>query len=95
MEGMAVGVDEGMELEMGEVTLGMEDSFLVYTDGLDEAVDSQDNPYGLGRAERWLSAATVAPAPEMLQGLIADWRGFTGEVDQFDDLTLLLFRRRR
>jgi sigma-B regulation protein RsbU (phosphoserine phosphatase) len=94
LEGMAVGVDEGLDLEVGEIALGLEDSFLVYTDGLDEAVDAQDRPYGLDRAEGWLAGAPVGPAPGMLQGLIQSWRGFTGEVDQFDDLTLLLFRRK-
>ncbi len=94
LAGMAVGVDDDLGLELGQVALEPEDVLLVYTDGLDEAVNAAQEPFGLERAEAWLAEAASGPAPEMLEGLVEHWRQFAGAVDQFDDLTLLLFRRK-
>lgn len=91
--GMAVGVHEELGLEVGSLQLEVDDLILVYTDGLDEAVDPQGKMFGLARAEDWLARAKTIKAPAMIQKLVRDHRVFTGDAEQFDDLTLLLLRR--
>ncbi|MBI4800594.1 MAG: SpoIIE family protein phosphatase [Desulfarculus sp.] len=93
-QGLALGIMDDLRLEMGRINLEVGDTLLVFTDGLDEAINQDNQMYGLGRVGQWLAQALPNDAPQMLDDLIADWRGFTGPVEQFDDLTLLLFRRR-
>jgi len=91
--GMAVGVFDEMGLKPGEVELGTGDVLLVFTDGLDEAVNAADEQFGLDRARSWLAEAQPAPAPKLIDSLISRHLDFTGQCEQFDDLTILVFRR--
>ena len=93
--GMALGIMDELNLEVGEVQLEIGDSLLAFTDGLDEAVNAQDEMFGIERAAQWLSHAQPVSAPVLLDGLIDYWKQFTGDLEQFDDLTLLTFRRRQ
>ncbi|MBI5522850.1 MAG: SpoIIE family protein phosphatase [Desulfarculus sp.] len=94
-QGLALGIMDDLRLEMGRINLEVGDTLLVFTDGLDEAINQDNQMFGLGRVGQWLAQALPNDAPQMLDDLIANWRGFTGPVEQFDDLTLLLFRRRQ
>jgi sigma-B regulation protein RsbU (phosphoserine phosphatase) len=91
--GMAVGVFEELGLAAGEVQLEVGDTIVVFTDGLDEAVNHDNEAFGLERAKQWLAQTPPASAPEMIEALLAAHHDFTGECEQFDDLTLLVFRR--
>jgi sigma-B regulation protein RsbU (phosphoserine phosphatase) len=92
--GMAVGVFDQMGLKQGEIDLDPGDTILVYTDGLDEAVNAHDEQYGLPRAKDWLASTEVTNAPVMIDRLVEAQKKFTGDLEQFDDLTLLIFRRK-
>ncbi len=93
IEGMALGVVDDMGLEMGEVVLQPEDTILVYTDGLDEAVNPRDEMFSADRAKQWLETAELCNVPDMIEELVDHQSSFTGPVEQFDDLTLLMMRR--
>ena len=92
--GRVVGVMDEMGLAPGEITLLPDDVFLVFTDGLDEAVNSDGEMFGLDRVGKWLGNAKTDKAPKMIDALVSHHLGFTGQVEQFDDLTLLIFRRK-
>ena len=95
LAGMALGIMDEVNLELGQVQLEIGDSILAFTDGLDEAVNDQDEMFGIERAAQWLSCCQPVEAPVLLGGLIDYWKNFTGDLEQFDDLTLLTFRRRQ
>ena len=92
-KGRALGIMDDLELEIATVDLQPRDVLLVFTDGLDEAVGENQEMFGVERAAAWLSQAPPDDAPDMMDQLIAHQREFTGEVEQFDDLTLLILRR--
>jgi len=92
--GMAIGVFDKMGLTRGEIVMQPGETLLVFTDGLDEAVDAEDRQYGLARAKNWLASTEVTDAPVMIDRLVHEQRVFTGDLEQFDDLTLLVFRRK-
>lgn len=94
MGGMAVGVFDDLGLKNVHMDLEPGDVLLLYTDGLNEAINPAEEMYGLERAKGWLARTEIKTAPEMIDDLIDDWRAFTGEVEQFDDLTLLVFKCR-
>jgi len=93
--GMAVGVFDQMGLLRGEITMEHGDTLLVYTDGLDEAVNARDEQFGLQRAKDWLANTEVTDAPVMIDRLVHKQLEFTGDLEQFDDLTLLIFRHKQ
>ena len=53
--GMAAGVMDGVEFGTGRVVLDYGDTLVFYTDGLDEAINAQEEMYGRDRAVAWLA----------------------------------------
>ena len=92
--GKVLGVMPDMCITPGEVFLQKDDVILVFTDGLDEAINQYKQMFTIERARQWLAEAMITEAPDMLDNLTKFHKSFTGDVEQFDDLTLLLFRRR-
>jgi serine phosphatase RsbU (regulator of sigma subunit) len=88
--GMALGIVEG--IEMSEVTLSLAscDSLVIYTDGLTEALNTQDEEYGLARLTSALETAPVSNAGTQLDHLMSDLDAFTGDIPPFDDITLFI-----
>ncbi len=93
LAGMAVGVHDDLGLAVGSLQMEVGDLLLVYTDGLDEAIDPRGEMFGTARAMDWLSRTEVTTAPDIIDRLVRYHRAFTGPAEQFDDLTLLLLRR--
>lgn len=91
--GAAVGIMEDLHLIAGSDTLAPGEVVLVFTDGLDEAINSQEEMFGVARGMDWLAQTQIDKAPKMIDRLLEHHQKFTGDVEQFDDLTLLLFRR--
>lgn len=92
--GTVLGVLPDMGITPGEVFLQKDDVLLIFTDGLDEAINQYKKMFTIERARQWLAEANIAEAPDMLDNLTKFHQDFTGDVEQFDDLTLLLFRIR-
>ena len=93
--GMAVGIAPDCGLNSGQTKLEPEEALLLFTDGLDEAINPRQEMFGLERTAQWLAQVRVGPAPGMLDNLVDTWNQFTQAVEQFDDLTLMIFRRRQ
>ena len=85
----AVATMEGMRFREHEFTLEPGDSLYVYTDGVPEATNADNELYG---TDRMLAALNRDPGaePEKLLGEIkTDVDAFVGEAPQFDDITML------
>ena len=65
------------------------DRLFVYTDGVPEATNTVPELYGTGRMLEALNAAGEAAPDETLKALKASILAFTGEAEQFDDITML------
>jgi serine phosphatase RsbU (regulator of sigma subunit)/predicted ester cyclase len=91
--GMPLGLMSGMSYEEGEVSLGVGDSILFYTDGLVEAHDPKGEMFGFPRL-RALIAEHVAEESSLGDFLLEELYSFVGEGwEQEDDITLLTLRR--
>ena len=93
--GTAIGITPTPGLKPGRVTLEPDEIILCFTDGLDEAINKSEEQFGLERARAWLAGAGNKPAPEMLVDLVDCQKEYTGDMEQFDDLTLLMLERRK
>ena len=91
--GFVIGGMDGLKYRDYEFALGPGDVLFLYTDGVPEATDKNDNMYGLDRLLAVLNAHPDATAMELLQIVHADVENFVGSAPQFDDLTMLGLKR--
>jgi sigma-B regulation protein RsbU (phosphoserine phosphatase) len=91
--GVPLGISVGVPYEIGKARLDAGDYLVIFTDGVVEAFNKNDEEYGeqklLGIVNR---AADGAPA-QLLQTLFADLDLFVGNTPQHDDMTCLLLKR--
>lgn len=68
------------------------DLLVLYTDGITEAANPEDEEFGLTRLKEWLAAARDHPLREIDKRLSLDLENFRKSSDFADDRTLLLLR---
>ena len=88
--GLAIGAMGKSKYKNTEIQLKKGDSIFVYTDGVAEATDANNELFG---TERTVDALNAIPAgvsqKELLEGVRAAVDAFVKEAPQFDDLTML------
>lgn len=72
-----------------ELELHAGDTLFVYTDGVAEATNSEEELFGTGRMLDSLNRHPGAAPQELLDGMRRDIDAFAGETPQFDDITML------
>ncbi|MBK1883706.1 SpoIIE family protein phosphatase [Luteolibacter pohnpeiensis] len=95
--GLAVGVDGGQVFERVtrdfEVQLEPGDCVLFYTDGVKEAVDANDEEFGVERMSNAFRNAAPLGAEQVLKHVQEELGKFTGDGPQMDDITLVAMER--
>lgn len=82
---------EGVRYRVNELILSAEDRIFLYTDGVTEATDSNNELYGEDRLLATINSNKNVGAVELLPIIKADIDAFVGEAPQFDDITMLIF----
>jgi sigma-B regulation protein RsbU (phosphoserine phosphatase) len=91
--GRALGRQGGTPFTAGaEVALESGDLVLLLTDGIDEAMRSDGECFGLERALEIVRQHRTSPLPELVRRLCQAARDFTAPDPQNDDLTVVLMR---
>ena len=85
--GMADSVYQEYRIRMEPGT-----ELFLYTDGVPEATDSDDELFGTARMLQALNEEADAPPRRKLENVSAAVSRFVGEAEQFDDLTMLCVR---
>lgn len=87
-----VGLLPEVDYHVARVSLQVNDTLVLFSDGITEAVDLQEEMYGIDRL-RALFAGQANPGLDYLQqAALASLREFTRGASQADDITLLLVR---
>jgi sigma-B regulation protein RsbU (phosphoserine phosphatase) len=83
------------DYQFTEETLHLEpgDTLLLFTDGVTEATDTEENEYGEERLSMLLSHSSKLTCQEIVDKVKADVKAFAGEAEQSDDITLLALKR--
>ena len=89
-----VGVVEGLEFKGAETHLDAGDTIIMYTDGVNEAINSQEEEYGDARMEETLKSLNGKTCCEVIDGQLASVKAFAGEAEQSDDITIMAVRRK-
>lgn len=84
------------EAEFSATTLKLEpnDTLLLYSDGVTEAMDPDEELYGVGRLRGVLQGKNDTPLDEIQKTVLESVENFTRGARQADDLTVLLVRFR-
>lgn len=89
-----VGAMEGMPYTRHEITLYPGDKLFLYTDGVPEATNAQEELFGEDRMLTALNRCPDITPKQTLAEVKKDIDEFVGEAPQFDDLTMLAFEVR-
>ena len=82
---------EGIRYRAGELMLYPGDRLFLYTDGVSEATNAENNLYGEDRLLAFMNEKALADATDFLRELKANIDEFVGDAPQFDDITMLMF----
>ena len=82
---------EGIRYRVNELQLEQGDRIFLYTDGVTEATDINNQLYGEDRLINFMISNSELDGTNLLPSLKADIDRFVGEAPQFDDITMLVF----
>ncbi len=83
---------DGIKYRKNEFTLAPGDEIYLYTDGVTEATDSENNLYGEERLLALLNSMGDLSGEEICRAVKADIDAFVGDAPQFDDITMLYLK---
>ena len=87
--GFVLGGLDGMEYEDYEIVLEQGSMLFLYTDGVPEATNTEDELFGVKRLIQSLNQNNASGPVELLSSIKLAVSHFVGEADQFDDLTMV------
>ena len=90
--GIALGLLPDFDYEKNTVFLSPGDFLVLYTDGVTEAMNSDDEEFGLERLREVLAGAPGEDVRAVNQAVFAAVAEFAGERPQFDDITCVILR---
>ena len=85
---------EGLKFLPNTIRLQPGDTVFLYTDGVPEATNAQDELFGMERLEACLREHTADTPDKLLPAVRKTVDTFVGEAPQFDDLTMLALQLR-
>jgi serine phosphatase RsbU (regulator of sigma subunit) len=92
--GIPIGMaDLGLTYDKKNYTIKQGESLLMFTDGITEAMDLDEEMYDDDRLESFLIKNDQDPASEFIGKLIGDVENFVGKAPQSDDITALYVKR--
>ena len=91
---MVAGMMDGMSMALAETWLNSGDVIVLYTDGMTEAINQDDEEFGEDRLEELLNRYADLSAQDMCEKLITDVQVFQTGKPQFDDMTLFILKVR-
>jgi phosphoserine phosphatase RsbU/P len=78
-------VEETIPLEAGDL-------YLLFTDGISEAMNNRDDLFGESRLGRLIETHAHLPSEELRERVLREIAAFVGEAPQHDDMTMILLK---
>ncbi len=90
--GLVIGVMPNSEYDVGRATLHTGDDLVLYTDGVTEAENLEEEMYGEERLEQLLIEHRHASAREIEERVYTSVKDFAAGASQTDDLTMVIVK---
>jgi sigma-B regulation protein RsbU (phosphoserine phosphatase) len=91
-EGIALGVMPNIELEEREIRLREGDIVVLYTDGVTEAINNEEEQFGQQRLIQLIEEGRNLPAQGLIERIQQEVSVFSRGQPQFDDVTLMILK---
>jgi sigma-B regulation protein RsbU (phosphoserine phosphatase) len=88
--GAAIGLVEEFQITTETVTLAQGDILLLYTDGVTEAMNTEEDQFGRERLAALVRQGTGLPAKELVQVVRQEVQAFIGGEPLADDMTIVV-----
>jgi sigma-B regulation protein RsbU (phosphoserine phosphatase) len=89
-----VGAIDGMTYHDCRLQLEPGESLVLFTDGVNEAMNTAYEEFGDERLEATLATVGGQNCRQVIDSIKADVAAFTGEAEQSDDMTIMVIRRK-
>ncbi|MCL1911025.1 MAG: SpoIIE family protein phosphatase [Leptospirales bacterium] len=93
LDGMPIGILENAKYQQAKVRLAPGDTIIMFTDGVKEMRNINEEEYGLDRILDMLIKKHDMPADEFVKNLVDDVDDFRKDVPPHDDMTIVVFKR--
>jgi len=94
--GLMLGVlGSDVNFETGQVLLGKDDILVLYTDGVTEAINTENEEFGVERLEKIISSNKNESSEKIMQAIHDEIQKFAAGLNQYDDITLITLKKCR
>ncbi len=93
--GLVLGAMDGMKYKLGTMHMDPGDRLFLYTDGVTETMNEENELYGPDRLADYLTQHGGDDIYDLLLNLRQELATFAGNAAQFDDITMLLMEFRK
>ncbi|HPN30733.1 MAG TPA: PP2C family protein-serine/threonine phosphatase [bacterium] len=93
-DGIVLGMLEDIELFEHKRFLECGDILFLYTDGVTECINENEDQFGEDRLHNFIKKSFDMKLKDMRNSLIEEIKKFCGDRDQFDDISLLILRNK-
>ncbi len=90
-----VGIVDDFTFQSETLQLGVGDTLLMYTDGVNEAFNKEYEEYGEARMEQLLPTLNGNSCKEIIDAQLADVRRHAEGAEQSDDITIMALKRKK
>ncbi|HTY14216.1 MAG TPA: PP2C family protein-serine/threonine phosphatase [Methanoregulaceae archaeon] len=89
---MFLGGVEHQDYRSDTVTIGSGDVMVLYTDGITESINEDEEMFGEDRLRSIIEENTALPAGDILEKVLEAVETFAVGLPQFDDMTLVVIK---
>lgn len=91
---VVLGVEEDYKFKKESHTFNKGDYLLMFTDGLNESINKEEEEFGYQRIEETIKDTSNLDLEEVINKLNDNLNSFTGNKEQFDDITMVLIKNK-
>jgi len=89
---LMAGIMENIDYSAELITLQPGDMMVMYTDGITEAIDTKEEPFGEERLGKLIESVDTCSANDFVRQVLDECSAFQQGMPQFDDMTMLVVR---
>src|SRR5690606_7756409 len=93
--GVPLGVMEDFPYDVVSYTIQPGETAVIYTDGVSEAMNPDGDLYGIERLKELVQKSEAGAAEELGKTILADVRSHANGRPQNDDITIMVFGRKK
>ncbi len=91
--GLLLGCLPDSEYEEEKISTKGNDLIVIFSDGISEAMNEDEEEYGEERLQEFISKHTDASPDKIIENILSDVNMFVGAAPQYDDMTLLIIKK--